>query len=336
MADFIQSTFIQRDKKDTIIADVYEGTKEAISAYSDAISKNFTSISNEVTSLFKEASNVKQFLKSIDFNKPLFGLKVDDAINALKGLGIDKGTIDTLKSLYDDHSLSNITSVLAGMTGVSIIGEIGDFYADVKDMNIKNLSDFIDLTNKLTGLGLKIDGLGNLSETLGFVIDMADKWGLTIIADKIIEKYKNDPKFKETMVNQLEVYVVTGNLTMINICLNAGISPSDARIRCPNAENQILRGYSIPSNIELHQYKDEGIKLIDTINRFANAFTKVQVAHVNGSPYMSDNLNLLNNTSRDSLTVLNSCNSPIYLPALIASGYPEVDMYGGSVGLYKV
>lgn len=334
-SNYAQSGFLQRSKTDTMVADAYAGAKEAITSYGQTITTAIESISNEVSALFKEASTVKNFIDSLDFNKPFFGLKIEDATKALQGLGLDKGMIDALKNIYDDPKLSNITSVLAGVTGVKVLNDLGDVFAYVEGADLKNLNSLIEITNKLTGLSIGLDGIGSTFETVAFVIDMADKWGLTNLANKIMEKYKDDPKFKQVLSNQLEIYVSTANLTMINNCLNNGISPTDARIRCPTAEKMILGAYTIPSNVKLSGYADEGKRLIDTIKRFANAFPKVQVAVSNGQPYIEYDLELFNTTSTQALTVLAASGSE-YLPlAMVGRSYQSSDLYANTCSLYK-
>lgn len=332
-----QSTFLQRSKIETVVADAYEGTKAAVTDYVSTIKTDIESISGEVSAFFKESSNVKKILQSIDFNKPLFGLKIDDAIKALQGLGISKHLIDSLRSVYNDHSFANITSILAGATGVKIFSEAGELYAKVKDIvEYKNLNSFLDLVKEYLGTDFGIDGLGESMETLSFVIDMADKWGLTDIAKKLMEKNKNNPRFKQTLTEQLEVYVSTANLTMINMCLDAGgISPSSARVRCPEAEKMILGAYTIPSNTPLSEYANEGNRLISTIERFANAFPSVQVGIENGQPHSNVDLTTFSLVSNPAVTVLSAANSK-YLPcALIGKSYPTSDIFAITTSMYK-
>lgn len=335
-SNFAQSSFLQRAKEDTLIADVYAGATETISSYAETIKNAASSISNEISNIFKESSTVKDIMRSIDFNKPYFGLGVDDAAKALQGLGLDKGTIDSLRSLYGDHSFSNITSVLAGMTGISIIGEAGKIYSYVKDTNLKDINSLVGLVNKLTGSNFQLDGISSIMESVSFVIDIADKWGLTDLASAIVEKYKDNDNFKQTLINQLEVYVATANLTMINICFDkGGISSSAARVRCPIAEKMILGAYTIPSNVKLSNYAEEGRRLINTIKRFANPFPDAEIAIRNGQPYVGKDLDAFNLTSSQALTVLAYANSE-YLPyAMIARNYRADDMYANTINLYK-
>lgn len=334
-SNYAQSVFLQRSKEDTIVADAYGGAKEALSSYSETISATLGSISNEIGKYFKKSSNVKDIAKSVDLDKPLLGLKIEDATKALQGLGVDKGMIDALKNVYNDPNLSNVTSVLAGVTGIKVIGDLGDLYTQVENADLKRINSLLEISRKLTGIDIGIDSVNSMLESVAFVIDVADKWGLTDIAGKIMEKYKDNPRFKQVLSNQLEVYVATANLSMINHCLDNGISPSDARVRCPYAEKMILGAYTIPSNVTLSGYADEGKRLIDTIKRFANAFPKIQVAVSNDQPYYDYDLELFNTTSSQALTVLAASNS-IYLPlAMVGRSYRSEDLYSTTCNLYR-